>query len=285
MPRPTPLSEDIGRSIERLSVLLRQGPAAVLSGAGLSTASGIPAYRDRDGQWQHTKPILHQEFLRSEALRKRYWARSFIGWPAIDRATPAPGHRALTRMQAQGIVSSVITQNVDGLHQRAGSRLLIELHGGLDRVLCLACTARFPRTALQQWLAAANPDFAVTVPRPAPDGDVHLDDGRYADFQVPACPSCQGILKPDVVFFGDSVPRDRVAAATQAIDAAQTLLVLGSSLMVYSGFRFVDYARRCGKIVVAINQGVTRADHLLDIKIEADCGDVLERLLAYPDSA
>lgn len=270
----------IEQGIERLAALLLQGPVAVISGAGLSTASGIPAYRDRHGQWQQSKPIQHQDFLRHESVRQRYWARSFVGWARIGLATPAPGHWALCQMEQRGIVSSLVTQNVDGLHQKAGSRAVIELHGRLDRVHCLACTESFPRALVQQWLTSANPDFAVAQVRTAPDGDAHVDDSAYAGFQVPGCPSCNGTLKPDVVFFGDSVPRERVAAATRSIDAVQALLVVGSSLMVYSGFRFADYAHQRGKRVLAINQGVTRADHLLDLKIEADCGDVLERLLA-----
>ncbi len=252
----------------------------MISGAGLSTASGIPAYRDRHGQWQQSKPIQHQEFLHSESVRRRYWARSCLGWPRIALASPAAGHRALRQMEQRGLLSAIITQNVDGLHQKAGSRAVIELHGGVDRVLCLACSERFPRAAVQQWLTAANPDFAVAEARTAPDGDAHVDASADADFRVPGCPACRGTLKPDVVFFGDSVPSDRVAAATRWIDAAQALLIVGSSLMVYSGFRFAAYAHQRGKPVLAINQGVTRADPLLDLKIEADCGDVLERLLA-----
>ncbi len=266
--------------IERLSVLLRAGSVVVLSGAGLSTASGIPAYRDRHGQWQQAKPVQHQDFLHSAAVRRRYWARSCIGWPRIGLASPAAGHGALRQMEQLGLISAIVTQNVDGLHQKAGSRAVIELHGGVDRVLCLACSERFPRAAMQQWLTAANPYFVVAEARTAPDGDAHIDAAAYADFRVPGCPSCNGTLKPDVVFFGDSVPRDRVAAAMRSIDAATALLVVGSSLMVYSGFRFADYAHRNDKPVLAINQGVTRADHLLDLKIEADCSAVLERLLA-----
>ena len=278
--RPIPaIPRQIEQGIERLSTLLDRGPVALLTGAGLSTASGIPAYRDRHGQWQHSQPIQHQDFLRSEAVRQRYWARSFAGWASMAVASPAAGHRALTRMEERGIVSAVVTQNVDGLHQKAGSRSVIELHGGIDRVLCLACGERFPRASVQHWLAAANPEFTAGATRPAPDGDAQFPDAAAADFRIPGCPSCSGTLKPDVVFFGDSVPRERVAAAKQSIDAARALLVVGSSLMVYSGFRLVDHARQRGLLVVAINQGVTRADHLLDLKIEAECGEVLERLL------
>ncbi len=275
-----PIETRIEPGIEKLSALLRAAPLAVISGAGLSTASGIPAYRDRHGQWQQSKPIQHQDFLHSEAVCRRYWARSCVGWPRVGLASPAAGHRALRQLEQQGLVSAIVTQNVDGLHQKAGSRAVIELHGGIDRVLCLACSECFPRAAVQQWLMAANPDFAVAEAHAAADGDAHVEAATDADFQVPDCPACRGTLKPDVVFFGDSVPRERVVAATRSIDAAQALLIVGSSLMVYSGFRFAAYAHQRGKPVLAINQGVTRADPFLDLKIEADCGDVLERLLA-----
>ena len=260
--------------------LLANGPIAVLTGAGLSTASGVPAYRDRHGQWQHPQPIRHQDFLASAAVRRRYWARSFVGWPRMGQAAPNAGHHALAALEISGTVASVITQNVDGLHQKAGSRKLIELHGTIDRVRCMACAARFPRAEIQSWLASANPDFDATAnaSRSLPDGDAALEDARYAGFRFPDCPACQGILKPDVVFFGDNVPRDRVDAAMQAVEAAAALLVVGSSLMVYSGYRFAETAHRLGKPVIAINQGVTRADHLLAFKLEADCGEALAQV-------
>ena len=267
------------QTVEWLAGRLRDAPPVVISGAGLSTASGIPAYRDHHGHWQQPTPIQHRDFLNSPSVRQRYWARSFAGWPRMGLASPAPGHRVLSEMERRGLVSSVITQNVDGLHQKAGSQRVIELHGGIARVLCLACGQRFARIAVQQWLLEANPGLAITPQRPAPDGDAQVADRAATEFRVPDCPACGGILKPDVVFFGDSVPRARIAAATRAIDAAQALLVVGSSLMVYSGFRFADYAHRQGKPVLAINHGVTRADHLLELKIEGECGAILERLL------
>lgn len=266
---------------EHLVALMRLGPFAVITGAGLSTASGIPAYRDQHGQWQHSQPIQHQDFLRSEAVRQRYWARSFVGWPTIGQATPNEGHRALAALAQLGVVHGLITQNVDGLHQRAGSEAVIELHGGIASVRCLACQRVHARSQMQAWLEAANPDVdrADWLGRAAPDGDAHLADALYARFRVPACPACEGVLKPDVVFFGDNVPAARVAQATQAVADASGLLIVGSSLMVYSGFRFAEMAHRLGKPVVAINQGVTRADALLTAKIEGDCGEVLTHLL------
>lgn len=272
-----PKQDDYAALVE----LLSRGPVAVLTGAGLSTASGVPAYRDRAGQWTHPPPIRHQEFLASEIVRRRYWARSFVGWPRMAQAEPNPGHQALARLEARGAVASTITQNVDGLHQKAGSRRLIELHGAIERVCCMACASRFPRTEVQAWLAAANPVFdatETTAARSLPDGDAALEDARYAGFRIPDCPVCQGILKPDVVFFGDNVPRDRVEAAMQAVEAASALLVVGSSLMVFSGYRFAEKACQLGKPVIAINQGVMRADSLLTFKFEADCGPLLAQL-------
>lgn len=266
------------QAIDRLAAGLRRLPVVVISGAGLSTESGIPAYRDRHGRWQQPAPIQHRDFLTAASVRQRYWARSFVGWPRIGLASPAAGHRVLRGMEQLGIVSTVITQNVDGLHQKAGSRRVIELHGGIGRVLCLACGQHFARAAVQQWLLAANPGVASAATRAAADGDAEVTDPFVSAFRVPGCPDCGGALKPDVVFFGDSVPRDRLAAATQAIDAAQALLVVGSSLMVYSGFRLADYAHRQGKPVLAINRGVTRADHFLELKIDGECGAVLELL-------
>jgi NAD-dependent SIR2 family protein deacetylase len=268
--------------IANLIALLGAGPWAVLTGAGLSTNSGIPAYRDRHGQWQHTRPIQHQEFLASEVVRRRYWARSYVGWQTMSKAAPNEGHLALAQLEALGLVGPLITQNVDSLHHHAGSRAVIELHGSIARVLCLSCRQSLPRERVQALLQAANPDVDVALlgmTRAAPDGDAQLEDQHYLGFKVPACPACQGVLKPDVVFFGDNVPRERVAAASQAIEGASALLVVGSSLQVYSGFRFADQAHRLGKPVLAINQGTTRADALLSAKLDEDCGQALTRLL------
>lgn len=268
---------------DQLIGLLGSGPVTVITGAGLSTGSGIPAYRDQHGQWQHSQPIQHQEFLKSPLTRQRYWARSFVGWATMASARPNRGHTALATLEARGVVSTVITQNVDGLHHAAGSQSVIELHGGIRQVCCLSCQARFLRSQVQEWLQEANPDFdhdQARTARLAPDGDVHLVDTVYARFAVPECPECAGLLKPDVVFFGDNVPHERVGRAQQAVEESATLLVVGSSLMVYSGYRFAEQAYRLGKPVVAINQGVTRADPLLTLKIEAECGEVLSDMVA-----
>jgi NAD-dependent SIR2 family protein deacetylase len=196
----------------------------------------------------------------------------------VAGAAPGRGHHALARLEQAGSIDLVVTQNVDGLHQKAGSAAVLELHGGLAAVVCLSCRVLHPRSLVQEWLGAANPDLAGQPAPVAPDGDARVAAELYAGFRVPACPACGGMLKPDVVFFGDSVPRQRVASVMAAIAAAAGLLVVGSSLMVYSGFRFVEFARREGKPVMAVNLGTTRADHLLDAKVEQDCDEFLDGL-------
>lgn len=269
---------DFDSHAQRVAALLDQGSVVVLTGAGLSTSCGIPDYRDHDGLWKRSRPIDHKDFLGSESTRRRYWARSFLGWPAVGQASPGRGHRALAQLENRQRIALLITQNVDGLHQKAGSRSVLELHGGLARVLCLACRRTWPRAAVQDWMSAANPRLAGAAASIAPDGDADVAEGLHADFRIPECPDCGGMLKPDVVFFGDSVPRQRVSAAMAAIDAARGLLVVGSSLMVYSGFRFVEHAHQRGKPVMAINLGRTRADHLLAAKVQQDCDEFLQRL-------
>jgi NAD-dependent SIR2 family protein deacetylase len=247
----------------------------VLTGAGVSTASGIPDYRDAEGQWKRQPPLSHQEFLRSDSARRRYWARSLIGWPRIAAARPNAAHRALAHLERAGHLHTLLTQNVDGLHQRAGNRAVIELHGSLDRVLCLDCGEALPRAAVQRMLEVQNPAFLSLPARLAPDGDADVALADLEDFRVPECPRCGGLLKPDVVFFGAGVPPARVDAALQALTSADALLVVGSSLMVYSGYRFCLAAREMGKPIAAINLGRTRADELLQLKIVAPCAVAL----------
>ncbi|MEO8304364.1 MAG: NAD-dependent protein deacetylase [Betaproteobacteria bacterium] len=258
----------------------------VLTGAGVSVDSGIPGYRDDEGRWQRTAPVTLQDFLRTESARKRYWARSMVGWPIVAAARPNAAHHVLVRLAGEGRVHRLVTQNVDGLHQRAGSRNVIELHGTIGRVVCLDCKHELPREAVQRRLEGANPEFAAFRAAAAPDGDADLEPGDAEAFRVPACPQCGGILKPDVVFFGENVPRDRVNAAFDALDEADAMLVVGSSLMVYSGYRFCERAQRTGKPIAAINLGRTRADPLFALKVEGRCADALaeliERLAAVP---
>lgn len=251
----------------------------VISGAGCSTASGIGDYRDAAGGWKRRPPVQMQDFVRDPATRRRYWARSMLGWPRIATARANAAHRALADLQAAAAIAGLVTQNVDGLHQQAGHRDVIELHGRLAEVVCLSCGRRMPRVELQLALLADNDWLASAAAPAAPDGDADLgDDVDLGAFRVPDCPACGGMLKPDVVFYGDTVPRDRVAGAYALVEGAEALLVVGSSLMVYSSFRFCRRARERGIPIYAINRGVTRADAMLTLKIEEDCTSVLPEL-------
>ncbi|MBB3230818.1 NAD-dependent protein deacetylase [Halomonas stenophila] len=256
------------RDIAALAAFVARTPRlAVLTGAGISTASGIPDYRDDHGDWKRSPPMRHQVFMASHAARQRYWARALIGFRALQEARPNAAHRALARLEASGQVAGVITQNVDGLHRRAGSRRVIDLHGRADLVRCMGCGAARMRHDLHAELARRNPRWLDTGAQAGPDGDADLE-ADFAAFQVPACTRCgDGIWKPDVVFFGDSVPKSRVAEAFALLEEAGGLLVVGSSLMVYSGFRFAREAARAGKPVACLNLGRTRADDLYTLKV------------------
>ena len=247
----------------------------VITGAGCSTDSGIPDYRDHSGNWKRKPPVQQREFLDHHAVRQRYWARSLLGWRHFSKAVPNRAHRALARLEAAGRVQHLITQNVDGLHQQAGSRAVTDLHGRLDEVQCLACDARLPRHAMQQMLERRNPGWLGFDAAHAPDGDADLEHQDFSRFDVPACEACGGVLKPAVVFFGDSIPAARSRAAAAHAEAADAVLVVGSSLMVWSGYRLVRAAAERGVPVAALNLGVTRADALLDLKLTAPCGETL----------
>ncbi|QNK03914.1 NAD-dependent protein deacetylase [Dyella telluris] len=247
----------------------------VLTGAGCSTDSGIPDYRDTNGGWKRPQPVTYQAFMGEKATRQRYWARSLVGWRRFGRARPNATHHALARLEQQGRLTTLLTQNVDGLHQAAGHRDVIDLHGRLNEVRCMGCTARLPRDTFQQALVELNPAWALLDAGDAPDGDADLDGRDFSAFDVPPCPHCGGILKPDVVFFGENVPRDRVDAAITSLNNADAMLVVGSSLMVFSGYRFAAAAAREGKPIAAVNLGTTRADPLLSLKIEQSCADTL----------
>jgi NAD-dependent SIR2 family protein deacetylase len=252
---------------------------AVLTGAGVSTSSGIPDYRDEQGEWKRARPVEFRPFMTNLKVRQRYWARSVVGWPIISRAQPNDAHRALARLEADGFVRLLITQNVDGLHSTAGSRNVVDLHGRLDSVRCMQCEHTLPRAEFQRQLLENNPIWADVQGRVAPDGDVDIEGRDFGGFIVPDCPKCGGILKPDVVFFGETVPRERVDRAFEAVKSADALLVVGSSLMVYSGFRFAEAAAAAGKPIAAVNLGRTRADHLLSLKISEACEDALSEAL------
>ena len=272
---------------EALAAFLERHPRTlVLTGAGLSTASGIPDYRDRDGVRRGRLPIQGPEFRRDRAIQRRYWARSMVGWPLLARATPNAGHRALAALEAGNRLGFILTQNVDGLHQQAGSHALLELHGNIHQGACLGCGARFPRAFVQTQLEFANPALLQAMAAPLPDGDAALDPDAVTGVEIPACVHCGGVLMPDVVFFGDNVPPARTACALAQMEAADALLVVGSSLMVYSGFRFCRLAQAAGKPIAAVNLGRTRADEMLALKIEASAEQLLplvaQLLAAHP---
>nr|WP_322067682.1 NAD-dependent protein deacetylase [Burkholderia cenocepacia] len=279
---PDPSIADVDpAALDALHTFVERHPRLlVLTGAGISTDSGIPGYRDRNGQWMRSPPIQLHEFLGSDAARRRYWARSMIGWPVVGRARPNGSHVALARLGGAGRIERLVTQNVDGLHQRAGSDDVIELHGGINGVTCLDCGAHHARATIQTVLEADNPELLGAQAEPAADGDAHLEWAALDTFRIPACPACGGLLKPAVVFFGENVPRERVALASQALDAADALLVVGSSLMVYSGYRFCVWAQAQHKPLAALNLGHTRADPILTLKVEAHCALALDALVA-----
>ena len=260
--------------------LLAARRLAVLTGAGVSTDSGIPDYRG-PGSPSRT-PMTYSEFVSGPAARQRYWARSYLGWSRMHRARPNASHHALARLAAEGRVRLLITQNVDGLHERAGSDPVCALHGRISDVVCLGCRVRSPRAGLQERMRLLNPGFAITSRgvEARPDGDVEVDstDG----FVVPGCPACGGVLKPDVVFFGENVPKDRVQHCFAAVDEAEALLVAGSSLTVLSGYRFVRHAHTRGIPVVVVNRGATRGDALATHKVDAGCADFLTALAGRP---
>ena len=277
----TPVTGSVAAAAGALRDFLdRHRRPLVLTGAGISTGSGIPDYRDLDGSWKRAQPVTFQAFTGSADTRRRYWARSVVGWPRFAAAAANPAHHALAALEQAGRIQSLVTQNVDGLHQQAGSRSVIDLHGRLDRVLCLGCGAGQERADFQHALLAANPGWDRHVAAIAPDGDADLEGVDLTAFQVPACPICGGMLKPDVVFFGETVPKERVTAAFAALEEADAMLVAGSSLMVYSGYRFVQAAAAAGKPIAAVNLGRTRADDLFTLKVAQPVGETLAALAA-----
>ncbi|MEW2077831.1 NAD-dependent protein deacetylase [Streptomyces sp. NPDC017966] len=254
---------------------LGTGGVVVLSGAGISTESGIPDYRGEGGSLSRHTPMTYQDFTGSERARRRYWARSHLGWRTFRRALPNAGHRAVAAFGRHGLLSGVITQNVDGLHQAAGSEGVVELHGGLDRVVCLSCGALSPRRELARRLEEANPGFAPVAAGINPDGDADLTDEQVGDFHVVPCAVCGGVLKPDVVFFGENVPPQRVEHCRALVREAASLLVLGSSLTVMSGLRFVRQAARAGTPVLIVNRDPTRGDRHAVTRVALPLGTAL----------
>ncbi|MGC9668695.1 NAD-dependent protein deacetylase [Planosporangium sp. 12N6] len=275
MPSPTD-------PVSALAELVAGGGVVVLSGAGLSTESGIPDYRGPSGTLLRGTPMTYQTFTGDPAARRRYWARSHVGWRTIARAYPNAGHRAVADLQRLGLVTGIVTQNVDGLHQAGGARDVVELHGSLDRVVCLTCGDRLAREELDRRLREANPDFDATATAVNPDGDVVLADEDVARFRIVDCQVCDGgMLKPDVVFFGETVPAERVQRCFALVESARLLLVLGSSLTVMSGRRFVLRAAKLGIPVAIVNRGVTRGDAYATCTVDGRLGTVLPELVRH----
>lgn len=272
----TQLSDAATYSIEVARERIAGKKILVLTGAGLSTDSGIPDYRGEGRVARH--PMTYDTFMGSFSAQQKYWARSYVGWSRIALAKPNQGHFSLAQAEATGMVNSLITQNVDGLHQQAGSRNVIDLHGRLDRVICLGCKGVISRAEMDQLLEELNPEISKDPNVEfTPDGDAEVLGTE--NFRVPNCGNCGGIYKPDVVFFGEAVPVERVERSMQMLESAQCLLVAGSSLTVNSGFRFAKLAHKAGKPIVIVNIGPTRADALATAKIEANTSLALERLL------
>ncbi len=271
---------ELERTIDALDALCRSRRVFALTGAGLSTASGIPDYRGDGARLRKRPPMTIKEFRSGDDAQRRYWARSYMGWPSFSAARPNAGHQALARLRAAGAIHALVTQNVDRLHHRAGSRDAIELHGALEDVVCLTCGAREHRDALQLRLAALNPGFTAPVGVSHADGDVELEPGDAVRWNLARCLACEGPLKPDVVFFGENVPAATTRAAFAAFDAADALLVVGSSLTVFSGYRFAFRAHERGWPIAILNLGPTRADPLAALRVEQEQGAALSALAA-----
>jgi NAD-dependent SIR2 family protein deacetylase len=277
---PDPSGVFTSPAFEILVDLIGDGDVVILSGAGLSTESGIPDYRGESGRRRRAEPMTYQTFVGSAAARRRYWARSHLGWRHVAQAIPNSGHRAVAELQRRGLIAGIITQNVDGLHQAAGAQQVIELHGSLGRVTCLSCAERTSRQLLHERLRAANPDWHPRAGAINPDGDAVLADDQIDGFHIADCHSCGGLLKPDVIFFGENVPRPRVQVCYELTERANTLLVLGSSLTVMSGYRFVRHATKFAIPVAIINQGSTRGDTDALLTLDTPLGPTLTGLLA-----
>lgn len=269
-PADEPLTEVSAREAGlRLAEFIDRHPRLLLlTGAGVSTDSGIPDYRDQQGAWKRRQPVQHQDFMAQLPVRQRYWGRSLIGWPLIREARPNGAHHGIAGLEALGHSNLLVTQNVDRLHQQAGSRDVLDLHGRIDEVRCMTCDYRVSRDWVHECSAERNPRFRELTATAAPDGDADLEVA-FDDFKVVDCPRCGGILKPDVVFFGDFVPKERVELARERLAESDGLLVIGSSLMVYSGLRFCREADRMGKPLASLNLGRTRADGLLNLRLNA----------------
>lgn len=262
------------------TLLLQHQPCLVLTGAGVSSESGLGTYRDDKGEWMRKQPITAQAFLGSLAARQRYWARSYVGWQDFNRARPNANHQVLLQLKQLGLLTGLVTQNVDGLHTLAGHPGVIDLHGTIHEVKCMDCNRTTQRSLYQQQMLSANPRLEFLTGSSAPDGDSDLDgDNQFDWLQPPACNHCAGVMKPDVVFFGENVVRDKVDQVYSLLDKSQMLLIVGSSLMIFSGYRFARRAKESGKQLAILNRGVTRADELADVLINQESSEILSQAL------
>lgn len=263
---------------EQLTHFIQANPRLfVLTGAGISTDSGIPAYRDSAGAWRSPPPVLHQEYMQKVSVRQRYWGRSLAGWHRMRDAQPNTGHRILAALERAGMVELIVTQNVDRLHQKAGSEQVIDLHGRADIVACMRCDYEVDREQMHLWCRALNPGFETPIITAArPDGDADFD-ADFSQFRVPSCPHCDGIMKARVVYYGDNVPKEVVYSALEALDRSRAMLSVGSSLQVFSGYRFNRHAAERGIPQAALTEGITRADPLLQLKLDGPIAPILEQ--------
>ncbi|MCY4358892.1 MAG: NAD-dependent protein deacetylase [Gammaproteobacteria bacterium] len=250
----------------------------VITGAGISCESGIPAYRDTKGNWQSRTPVQHSDFMSDPASRQSYWMRSFYGWPTVANAQPNQAHRALVRLEELGYIQTLVTQNIDRLHQKAGQKHVFDLHGRLDQVICMECDALHSRNDIQHWLREHNPRLDDLGAEPAPDGDAHIQDTLVHKLRIPNCSRCGGLLKPNVVFYGGSVEAKMIKHLSKILEQVDALLAVGTSLMVYSSYRFCKQARQMNIPLLCINEGLTRADNLFALKLADDCTDILNGL-------
>jgi NAD-dependent SIR2 family protein deacetylase len=258
-----------------LDILSTKSRIWILTGAGISAPSGIPTYRDDNRAWQHSQPIQHDDFINHSATRKRYWARSLVGFHYFSKATPNSGHYAIARIQNAGYVSGLVTQNVDRLHSEAGARDVIDLHGRLDRVVCLDCHNLFSRFDFQKLLENSNLEFNQAARKILPDGDAELEENLISEIIIPGCSRCGGVVMPDVVFFGGKTPEVKVRDCRNSLEASDCVLVCGSSLSVYSGFRFIKKASEMGLPLLAVNKGIMRGQELFDLAVAGACEEIL----------
>ncbi len=272
------MDESISSREQLFEFISNKKKLVILTGAGISAGSGIPTYRDRMGNWLRSEPIQHQDFISKHSARQRYWLRSYAGWPAVAEAIPSIGHKVLTELEHRGHLKLIVTQNVDRLHQKAGSRRVIDLHGRLDEVICLSCKVICSRASIQQEISALN-SLLTEAGQLAPDGDADVDEQFLASVVPPRCHRCQGILKPNVVFFGDNVPATVVQQVYDAITECDGLLIIGSSLKVFSGFRFCRHASEIGIPIASINPGRSRGDELIVLQVREPADDVLPVVL------